>query len=118
MIVEAPKYGASRRAAAISAPRLAAPTAKTTTRITAIGGGRATGTSGGSACAAAGGSAGARAGVTIRSATERGSHDLSLETDQLRGAVEARCPSASRAPPRCATAIGPGWLRGGCTPVG
>jgi len=26
MIVEAPKYGASRRAAAISAPRLAAPT--------------------------------------------------------------------------------------------
>src|SRR3954470_7931687 len=29
-IVEAPKYGASRRAAAISAPRLAAPTTKTT----------------------------------------------------------------------------------------
>ena len=29
-IVEAPKNGASRRAAAISAPRLAAPTTKTT----------------------------------------------------------------------------------------
>jgi hypothetical protein len=32
MIVEAPKYGASRRAAAISAPRLAAPTQKAIAR--------------------------------------------------------------------------------------
>ena len=31
MIVESPKYGASRRAAAISEPRLAEPTTKTTT---------------------------------------------------------------------------------------
>jgi hypothetical protein len=30
-VVEAPKYGASSRAAAISLPRLAAPTTKTTT---------------------------------------------------------------------------------------
>src|SRR2546423_12100138 len=36
MIVEAPKYGASNRAAEISAPRLAAPTKNTITRSRAI----------------------------------------------------------------------------------
>ena len=39
MIVEAPKYGASRRAAAISAPRLAEPTTNTITRTRAGRGG-------------------------------------------------------------------------------
>ena len=37
MSVEAPKYGASSRAAAISAPRLAAPTQNATTRSRQIG---------------------------------------------------------------------------------
>src|ERR1700676_2174141 len=63
MIVEAPKYGASRRAAEISAPRLAAPTAKAITRITPICAGRANGTSAGSAGAAAWGSGVARAEI-------------------------------------------------------
>ena len=40
MIVEAPKYGASSRAAEISAPRLEAPTVNTTAR-SASGRGRA-----------------------------------------------------------------------------
>ena len=39
MIVEAPKYGASRRAAAISAPRLPAPTTNTMNRNCNAGGG-------------------------------------------------------------------------------
>jgi hypothetical protein len=38
MIVEAPKYGASSRAAEISAPRLAAPTTNAIARIAIIGG--------------------------------------------------------------------------------
>src|SRR5690349_6293943 len=90
MIVEAPKYGASRRAAAISAPRLADPTTKAIARSRARGGG-ASGSPrrrGLSSCAPAAGS-----GVIVALTLAR---DRSTSTCDPKAAA----PAEKRAPPQ------------------